>query len=1257
MEEEDVTPQPSPKPQTMDEGCQTMDVDMEQVAPEPAESQVLQRATTPALRETLVTAPREEQVTVRQVEQAPLASTREEELVPADHNKQVSAELDLLLPANATPRSKEEQHAETHELNPPPKNDIGTSPSTQFEPISFTAFGADAPARAESALSLADQVRFGFSHVPQTTRFPSPPKAESAPGPEHHRQDPYPASYLDDAPDPAKYDDMNTYIDAAEEEDELAVHGQTIPLEPPVMERFNDGQWEMSTQSPHYNPIEGGHFGLDALNEGARLAAGEPSVHADPVVPGQVPGGFAAYGHGDLSDRNQENPPHHSPPHEEQPFVENEDTISGSEVGVDDEEDEDAKFDEFAYGEQIEEGDYDQRNYDIPADDDEGLSEEDDETELEAEERYGNDEVYDEDAEGEEWDEEDDYESGEEDDEEDEDEEEYDARGYQPRKPAAPVPAGEPVVISLLSDSEDEDEPPPAPSKPATAVPAVHAPKPATSSKEMPSPRRQDSPGSLQPKETSGTRSEPALDNIFSQTHVVDFATISNHGASQQPRVPPATMDTETASSTATSPAPGPGSFFAMSKPQEESDISESEPAPSEGSSEGLFVSQPKRQPASSEGSPEAFFVSEPRARSPDTEAKHTDDGTTDDSSEIESETQDQIISDDDSMSVEEVEQDETPFQSSEGHDEDLPDADDVSFASQVEMVEELESEDDYMSLDGVPSAPDTATGAPLSSLEVEEATGSEEDVDMIDVSSVHFESASPEPMASPTAEQGDLSETKTVISGLVVEEVVSETTVILEEPLPSAQVLEPQEPEREPSAAAELPEEKPEKPPTGQQETPEAKTEGLEERSSEMGVPSTTNIEPLTDDVTKGAPEHAQEAATQALVEVAPAESDGEPKQDVVINDKRGYGMEGAGPETDIEAREDAAVSDSTFPVQPLAVEAGPDGQEQAPEETQESSLQSDEFEVPDQLASPAHHLEDETMILSQLTQEQEQYSEADIADTQARSLSPDISVRLARQAVAAKRLKKAPEPVRTSPRVTRARSSSLRSNATNGTPEKEEDNSVNLARAALASPSRRSGEVDGTTTATAAALKSELTKRLRTELPEFAPLKNLRFLLDKSPNVLVVVTTQPTPPARAKGGPREYFMSFHATDPSAAPSLVVEVQLYRPHKDSLPQVRPGDVILLQRFQVKALSGKGFGLRTGLESAWAVWEGGEEGEAGSQKASPQIRGPPVEDWEGCVGYVDTLRRWFGLVMGDAAAKAKLERADRKLEEAGGGGK
>jgi len=1124
---------------------------------------------------------------------------------------------------------------------------------TLFGPTSlasdFSSFGAAAPAQVESALSLADQVRFGFSHVPQTTDFGSPPRPERPPEADHNKQDPYPLSYLNDAPDPAKYADMNTYLDAADEQDEMAVHGQTMPPEPPAMERFGDGQWEMSTQSPHYNPIEGGHFGVDALNEGTSLAASQPSLHAGAIVPEEVPEGFATYGREDVSDRHQASPPRPTLPHEDQPFVENEETISGDEVGVDEEEDEDEKFDELAYGERIEEGDYDQRNYDIPADDDEGLSEEEDEIELEEEERYGNGEMYDEDedGEGEEWDEEEDYES----DEEEYDEEDYDAPRYQPRKPA-PAPAGPPVVIDLISDSEDEEAPAPAPSKPAAPVQVAQAPEPPTSSEAASSPTSRSSPAVLETVETDNAARKHAPDDLFSQIHIVDFAALAAHTTSQQPRVPPSDIDADTLSSTTTSQAPG---SFAVSNLRDESYVPESEPAPSEGSSEGLFVTQPKHRSASSESSSEGLFSSQLRARSLDTEDKRADDNTTDSGREAETEDQGQAETQDDSMSVDEAEQDETAPQSSEEHDDSLPDADDISFASQVEMVEDLiESEDEYMSADDVPAATGVAVEA-WSTLEVEEVTGSEEDVDMIDVGSAHFESASPEKMPLQSPRPEILGETPAVVSGLTVTEVVSEVSFTVEEALPDAEISGHQAPavsafpaNDQDLAAAELMNETSEQVPNGRPE--EELATQMSDSAPAVGFSAETAVQE-TD-------RHANEPLTKAPAEVAPpAESTPEVDKAVVSDEEAISGIESAGSSTAAkitETGEDGVIPDLPVPAQSLTVDKLDENVPvQAPVETVELSQEAEEHPS----SPPAEEeLEDETMIMEQLSQEQQQYPESEAADTQRRSSSPDLSVHLARQAVAAKRHKKAPEPTRSSPRVTRARSGSLRSNATNGTPEKEEDNSVSLARAALASPSKGGAEADSTTTTTttttAAALKLELTKRLRTELPECVPLKSLRNHIDKFPNAIVVATTKPSTPTRAKGGPREYSMSFHATDPSTAPSGVVEVQLYRPHKDSLPVVKPGDVILLQRFQVKALSKKGFGLRTGMDSAWAVWDGGLDGDEGSSQASPQIRGPPVEDWEGYVGYVGMMREWFGLVMADGPARGKLEKADRKLDEA-----
>ncbi|KAK4241448.1 hypothetical protein C8A03DRAFT_12316 [Achaetomium macrosporum] len=1301
----DVTPQPSPQPQTTDEGCHTIDIEMTEAAPESAQAAVAQPAQPPApASQEGPTAPmQEDEVTMHQVEDAPAISAPGEKSVPVVEEGQVREESVMATEpttvAKPHGRSVEEQSqerqaqeqpiSETRRSSPPPAN----AKSTPFGgpwPLgsNFSMFGTGAPARVESTLSLADQVRFGFSHIPQTTRASSPPKPEHDHQPHDHTNEPYPASYLNEGPSPAKYTDMNTYINAADEQGEMAVHGQPVAPEPPTVERFGQGQLEMSTQPPHYNAVEGGHFGTDALEEGARVTAGHASPHASGGAIEKVPEGFASYGHGDESDRHQDSPPREESSHEGEPLVENEDTISEDEVGVDDEEDEDAKYDEYAYGEQLEEGDYDQRNYEIPDDDDEGLSEEDDEAELEAEERYGNAETYDEDGEGEEWDEEDEEEGGEDEGDEDEYEsgeedyeEDYDMRGYQPRKAAAPAPTGEPVVISLLSDSEDEDEDEPAspPSKSAAPTPPapVQHPPPPISFRKASRPTPERSPRILKTVETDSVvkDSGAAPSNIFSQTQVVDFAERLNKEASQQPKVPPAEADTAPESATFTSQAPR---SFEVSNARGESHAPESEPAPSEGSSEGLFVSQSKPEP-------------EPEPAPSEKEEKSRGDS-------MSVEEMEQTGFRGESMSVEEADEGESTPRPVKAQDDalSLPDADDAAFVSQVEMDQDtVESEDEHMGTQDTPSKPTGAVEEAWSTIEVQEVTISEMDVDMLDAGSPQVESTSSVAMTSQSPQQESSAEIPAFGSELMVSEVVSEAAVSIaaDKTIPSAQMRAEQEAELPSTPAngqelakAERLQQILRESPNDEVEVSVVSTEGSQERANQEKIQPTplgVNEGPL------GAQESAEEQLAQGPIRDAvrlPAEAqreahEGVPAGTETIKATQSVGSPELGEKDD---PEDQAAE--------LSSQAEEDGAEQAAEKAEESAQQTLGPKLAQQATSPAaEDLNEETMILEQLTQEQlaqeqQQFTEPEAAE--ARSPSPDISVGLAREALASpskhaqelqksvqaeaaegqvrtrspspdpsaslarealaspskrgtRRRKKAPESVRTSPRVTRARSSSLRSDTTAET----EDLSVSLAREALASPSRRGASPTTTTTAT---LKSELTKRLRTELPECIPLESLRTYVNKFTNAVVVVTSQPSAPTRAKGGPREYFMSFHVTDPSTAPSQVVEVQLYRPHKDSLPAVKPGDVILLQKFQVKALSKKGFGLRTGVESAWAVWNGGD--------GPPQVKGPPVEDWEGYVAYVKTLREWFGLLVADEAARAKLEKADRKLEEAGAGG-
>ncbi|KAL2023844.1 hypothetical protein VTK56DRAFT_1111 [Thermocarpiscus australiensis] len=1359
--------QPSAKPHMMDEGCQTVEVEMVQATTGPVDAvdaTVLRREPAPASPEARVSVPLEGSAISSQEDQVPIPQDRDvsatsapqEEPAPVDQKEQASASRakSSLTPQPMSAEPLREQPVRDQRI------EIATSteaPSAKkAEPFSttlfgtskpldsnFSMFGTGAPAQVESSLSIADRVRFGFSHTPQTTLSPVAPHEEPVSEPVDDRHEAYPESYLDDSPATAKYAAATNYLNAADEQAEIAVPGQDAIPAPPTTERFGQGQWEISTQSPHYNQVEGGHFGTDALNEGTRVSAEETSaLHANEMAPEKVPDGFASYGPAEVPDRYRRGSPHHEGSQGGEDLAENDDEISGDEVGVDEEEDEDAAYDELAYGERIEEGDYDRRTYDIPDDDDEGLSEEEDEAELEEEGRYGNGEIYDEDGEGEEWDEEDEeeeYDGSEEDGYGDV----YDTRYYEPqpsRKLGPLAPPKEKVVISLLSDSEDEDEPVPVPSKLMVA-------------NQAPSQHLQEEPASSKPRATPGvsrtaqtdaadlnSRNEEISGRIIGQTHVVDFAAHSKAGGTRQTEVPAAKIDTDTEASLPASQVTG---SFEVSNAEDFSGTDQPEPAPSEASSEGLFVSQPRVEYLDAEGE-----LAE-NSSSYESEGVYEDtEGETEGSSDGEERISARVSPEGELMSVEEVEQDEGSSPQSmemQGADGSLAGSDDVSFASQVDADEVLPEEDEDMSEEKVAPKSQQPVVSVHSESEIEdvgnasedvdmieEGVDAEEDVDMIEAASVHTETG---PQEHLPLEEG----TKETPGAAAYVEVTEVATEVVSEAVSTAGPVggtfdgARSTPEREahtPSSAAvnrelattEPVQETPAGMPTTEPLTPiqsqladdikpqgqrmehqcESGLQGHELIGQEQFSPPISQSRSDAEFQAQQEQNGPEEPKLQSATENAPAslpEAEHEigkclAASDEIVNNTelaRSPDMDGVTLDKAADTREgEAIVPNSSIPVQLPAV-ADMDGAASEDLSVVLSSSQAggvdhgdraademDEREKAQQPSSLAHEvLEEEMMIQEQLSQELQRFPEVDTthAQTRLQSPSPDLSVTLARQAVASRRSrkvpepKKAPEPLRTSPRLTRARSSSQQTNAI---PEQEEDSSVSLARAALASPSKQQrsvADVDGdscttstTTSTTTAALKSELTKRLRTELPECVPLKSLRVHVEKCPNVVAIVTTRPpAPPTRAKGGPREYFLSFHVTDPSTAPGQVVEVQLYRPHKESLPVVKPGDAVLLQRFQVKALSKKGFGLRSQAESAWAVFEEGER--AGEEHVvddkdeeevavgPPQIRGPPVEDYQGYVAYVGLLRRWFRSL--DAAAREKLGRADRRLEEAG----
>ncbi|KAJ1329462.1 DNA binding [Microdochium nivale] len=211
-------------------------------------------------------------------------------------------------------------------------------------------------------------------------------------------------------------------------------------------------------------------------------------------------------------------------------------------------------------------------------------------------------------------------------------------------------------------------------------------------------------------------------------------------------------------------------------------------------------------------------------------------------------------------------------------------------------------------------------------------------------------------------------------------------------------------------------------------------------------------------------------------------------------------------------------------------------------------------------------------------------------------------------------------------------------------------EDRSILLARSSAPKPgvSAASSVKDGSVkleddSESMATIKLHLARHLRDELRDCYILEGLRYHLGKVVDVAAVVMMEPAEPQRTKA--REFAMSFTITDQSIGPNSVMEVQFYRPHKEALPVVKPGDVILLRRFKVISLTNKGFGLRTQPDgSSWAVFD--REGEPAS------IKGPPVEYGAKESLYVDFLREWHGLL--DEKAQGRLERANKRIIDASG---
>ncbi|RKF63928.1 putative 3-dehydroshikimate dehydratase [Erysiphe neolycopersici] len=194
--------------------------------------------------------------------------------------------------------------------------------------------------------------------------------------------------------------------------------------------------------------------------------------------------------------------------------------------------------------------------------------------------------------------------------------------------------------------------------------------------------------------------------------------------------------------------------------------------------------------------------------------------------------------------------------------------------------------------------------------------------------------------------------------------------------------------------------------------------------------------------------------------------------------------------------------------------------------------------------------------------------------------------------------------------------------------------DASFEIALSSLDSPSKRRSPpiVDS---------RIRFSRKLRTELSEYTPLKLLRQHLNEKLDVLAIVTSTPAPPKRVKGGPRDYLLTFNVIDPSIAPISVTGIQIFRPFQEALPVVEIGDGIILRNFQV-VMDKNIYSLKSKMKegSSWAVVKSNEE---------IQVRGPPIEYNMTEIDYVSNLQTWFSEL--DTVTRSKLIKANGKVVE------
>lgn len=174
-------------------------------------------------------------------------------------------------------------------------------------------------------------------------------------------------------------------------------------------------------------------------------------------------------------------------------------------------------------------------------------------------------------------------------------------------------------------------------------------------------------------------------------------------------------------------------------------------------------------------------------------------------------------------------------------------------------------------------------------------------------------------------------------------------------------------------------------------------------------------------------------------------------------------------------------------------------------------------------------------------------------------------------------------------------------------------------------------------------------------TSLSYFHPLAAVGDYLNQPSAVVDIVavsTAASTPPAKAKGGQRDFFTVLYLLDPSLqeqndlkkeGPSHDMRVDVFRPWKASLPAMDAGDVVLLRSFVVKSQKHRTY-LLSAEASSWCVWRfsasASQEHDAAEvfepvwarkqeHIVKEEIRGPPMDIGQEEREKARALRKWW----------------------------